>query len=346
MKTVRFFERASLRELFYAWGMVLSVLSMAAVPAGWAQEGGASLAAEQAIRDQREAAAQRADYEDWTTPGLETSHLVATEPLFGEKNDLGDFSRELLQVKWRAGDSIELYVVKPKGVERPPVIVYLYGHPAETERFQDDEFCKMLVKGGYAALGFVPALSGQRYHGRPMKEWYVSEFQETLGESAHDVQMVLNYAASRGDLDMSRVGFFGQGSGATIGILAAAVDPRIQVLDLMDPWGDWPEWMAKSTLVPENERPNFVKPEFLKKVAGLDTVDWLPKLKTQTVRVQIVDYDTITPLEAKKAIAAAVPSNMVLIHYENGKQLHDALAMGHTFDWVKGKMGEGQAAKK
>ena len=83
---------------------------------------------------------------------------------------------------------------------------------------------------------------------------------------------VLNYAASRGDLDMSRVGFFGQGSGATIGVLDAVVDPRIKVLDLMDPWGDWPARMAKSTRIPENERPNFKKPEFLTKVAGMDTV--------------------------------------------------------------------------
>jgi len=293
-----------------------------------------------------ERAAQAADYEDWKNPSLEASHLVAVRPLVGEKDDLADFTRELLQVQWRAADSIDLYVIKPKGVEKPPVILYLYGHPEDTDRFQSDELCKLLVKGGYAALGFIPALSGHRYHDRPMKEWYVSELQEVLGESAHDVQMVLNYAASRGDLDMSRVGFFGQGSGATIGVLAAAVDPRLKVLDLMDPWGDWPDWMAKSTRVPDDERANFVKPEFLKKVAGLDTVDWLPKLKTQVVRVQLVEYDTITPAAAKRAIAAAVPSRMTLVRYENGKQLHDALAMGHAFDWVKAKLGEEKEGKK
>ena len=80
-----------------------------------------------------------------------------------------------------------------------------------------------------------------------------------------------------------------------IGVLAAAVDPRIKVLDLMDPWGDWPDWMAKSTRIPEDERANFVKPEFLKKVAGLDTVDWLLKLKTQSVRLQIAEFDTVVP---------------------------------------------------
>ena len=236
-------------------------------------------------------------------------------------------------------------MIRPKGVEEPPVILFLYGHPADSDKFQNDDFCNLLVKGGFAAVGFAPALSGHRFHERPMKEWYVSEMQETLGASAHDVQMVLNYLATRGDLDMSRVGMFGEGTGGSIGILAAAVDPRIKVLDALNPWGDWPEWMAKSTRIPEKERSNFVKPEFLKKIAGLDPVDWLPRVKTATVRVQISEPDTITPTAAQKAIAAAVPGTMTLVRYKDGKQLYDALALGKTFDWIKAQVSAGKAAE-
>jgi hypothetical protein len=39
--------------------------------------------------------------------------------------------------------------------------------------------------------GFVSALTGHRYHDRPMKEWFLSELQECLAV-AHDVQLVLN----------------------------------------------------------------------------------------------------------------------------------------------------------
>src|ERR1022692_4628664 len=76
--------------------------------------------------------------------------------------------------------------------------------------------------------GFVSALTGQRYHDRPMKEWFVSELPEALGSSVHDVQMILNYLADRNDLDMTRVGMYGQGSGGTIAILAASADPRLK----------------------------------------------------------------------------------------------------------------------
>jgi len=69
-----------------------------------------------------------------------------------------------------------------------------------------------------------------------MKEWFVSELQESLGKSAHDVQMVLNYLADRGDVDMGNVGVFGVGAGGTIAVMAASVDSRIKAIDLLDPW--------------------------------------------------------------------------------------------------------------
>lgn len=152
-----------------------------------------------------------------------------------------------------------------------------YGH---TDIFKEETFQAAVTKDGFAAVGFVSALTGHRYHDRPMREWFVSELQESLATSAHDVQMVLNYLATRTDLDMTRVGMFTQGSGATIGVLAAAVDPRIRVLDALDFWGDWPTWMANSPFVPEEERADYIKPEFLKKVAALDPVEWLPQNST------------------------------------------------------------------
>src|SRR5262249_42588244 len=151
------------------------------------------------------------------------------------------------------------------------------------------EFCRALTQNGFAAVGFVSALTGPRYQNRPQKKWFISELEESLGSSVHDVQMILNYLASRGDLDTDRVGMWGDGSGASIALMAAAVDSRIKALDLLDPWGDWPDWLAKSTLIPEDERADYLKPEFLNKLAGLDPVKWLPQLKTENVRLQYIE---------------------------------------------------------
>ena len=86
----------------------------------------------------------------------------------------------------------------------------------------------------------------------------MSELQEALSTSTHDVQMVLNYLEARKDLDMNHVGMYGQGSGGAIAILAAATDPRITALNVTDPWGDWPDWLKGSKQIPEEERATYL----------------------------------------------------------------------------------------
>ena len=276
--------------------------------------------------------------EDWTSLNLATSNLRAEKPLRGQKDDFATFTRELLQVQWRPGDAIDLYIIRPKGIVKPPVILYLYGYPSETDRFRDNDYCDRITRNGFAAVGFVSALTGHRYHDRPMKEWFVSQLQEALASSTHDVQMILNYLAERGDVDMSNVAMFGEGSGGTIAILAAAADPRIQTLDLLDPWADWPEWLAHSYVVPEEERKNYVTPEFLAKVAPLDPVLWLPQLQTPHVRLQQVMDDSETPQAAKQRLEAAAPRNAAVQRYEDTSKLFTAVSGGRLFDWMKQTM--------
>jgi len=273
--------------------------------------------------------------EDWSSLSLSGSELVPQTPTFGGKDDLPGFTRELIQVKWRMGDPIDLYIIRPKYVPKPRVILYLYSYPSETERFRDNEYCARVTSGGVAAVGFVSALTGHRYAMRPMKEWFVSELQEALGSSVHDVQMILNFLAKRDDLDVNNVGMFGTGSGGTIAILAAAVDPRIKAIDVLGPWGDWPDWMATSSRIPENERSNFIKPEFLKKIAPLDPVLWLPKVKAEHVRIQNVADDTITPKAVQTRIESAAPASAKLQRYETTRQFYEAASAGRLFQWVK-----------
>jgi hypothetical protein len=225
--------------------------------------------------------------------------------------------------------------MKPKGVKKPPVILYLYGYPSDTDRFKDEGFQKKVTKDGFAAVGFVSALTGHRYHDRPMREWFISELQESLAASAHDVQMVLDYLATRGDLDMTRVGMFSQGSGASIGILTSAVDPRIKVLDALDPWGDWPTWMATSPFVPEDERAQYVKPEFLKKAATLEPIEWLPKIQAKQFRFQDTIFERNTPKIAKERLRAAVPAGTIVVIYETPEEFNALVRGKKELEWIQ-----------
>jgi len=272
--------------------------------------------------------------EDWTSPALTSSHLMPARPL-EFINEYPRYTMELLRVQWRWGDPIDLYVMKPKGVRRPPVILYLYGYPTDTDVFKNDAYEDLVTKDGFAAVGFVSALTGHRYHDRPMKEWFLSELQECLATSAHDVQMVLNYLAARDDLDMNRVGMFAQGSGASIAILASAVDPRIKVLEALDPWGDWPTWMATSPFVPEDERAEYMKPEFLKKAAALEPVEWLLKIQARKFRLDDELFETNTPKAAKEKLRAAVPAGASVVLYKNMEEFKAAFQDGKNLQWIQ-----------
>lgn len=276
--------------------------------------------------------------EDWNAIDLAHSGLPLNPPgaaLVDKTNLQGGCTRELLRLQWRPGDPIDLYVIRPNGSKKFPVVLFLYNYMSDDNLFQEERWCARAVENGFAIVGFPSALSWVRLHPpRPMKQWFVSELQEALATSAHDVQMILNYLESRDDLDVHRVGMFGQGSGGAVAILAAAADPRIAVLDLMDPWGDWPDWLKYSAQVPEEERSSYLTPEFLDRVSGLDPVDYLPRLKGKAVRIQQVLADPVTPAAARDKIAAAAQPPDVISRYPTWTAESEALGNNGIVGWL------------
>jgi hypothetical protein len=277
--------------------------------------------------------------EDWTKLSVSGLDWQPLPPMPGGTVERPEFTREYVRLQWRQNDAVDVFVVLPRGVRKPHVVLYLYGYPNDLSRFASDEWSKGATEKGFAAVGFVSALTGERARGnRPMKEWFVSELQESLGTTTHDVQMILNYLAQRGDLNTERVGMYAQGSGASIAILAASVDSRIAALDLLNPWGDWPDWLKQSPVVPENQRAAYLRPEFLEKVAMLDPVKILPKLTTPSIRLQQVVDDPNVPPAAKERIAAALPHGAQVLQSENWTTYRKAWQEKKLWSWIKDQL--------
>ena len=167
-----------------------------------------------------------------------------------------------------------------------------------------------------------------------MREWFISELPESLVTTVHDVQMILNYLETRGDLDTTRVGMFGQGSGGSIAVLAASTDSRLKALDLLNPWADWPDWLAKSPLVAKEAQASFLKPEFLTAVEPLDPLRFLPALNSASVRVQIVDGEVDATKESTEKILASAPATAKTAHYPNGRAMYAVSSGGRLFEWL------------
>ena len=280
----------------------------------------------------------RRSVEKYSELGLEGSDLHAIPALLGSRETHDTYVRELYQVMWRANDPIDLYVIRPLGVTHPPVVLFLYSFPTDTDRFKDEAWCRRAVQGGAAAVGFVSALTGQRYNYRPFTEDFITQLPKSLAVTVHDVPFILDYLNSRGDLDMSHVGMFGQGSGGSIAILAASVEPRIKVLDLLDPWGVWPKWFSDTPLIQSKDREKYRVPLFLKQLVTLDLVAYLPGLKNRDIRIQWTD-DEGNGKRVSELMTAAAPSGVKLMHYATGRAMYMANAQGKLFSWISGELG-------
>jgi hypothetical protein len=282
-------------------------------------------------------------HESYSELTLRGSTLQMVKPELADKADVpgSGFIRERYEVSWRPKDLFDLYVIRPRGVSKPPVVMYLYSFPDDTEKFKNSEWCEMAVRGGYAAVGFVGAVAGHRMRFRPAKEWFVSEMPEALASTTHDIQMILDYLATRDDLDSSRVGIFASGSGASSAILASAVDPRIAALDLLGPWSDWPKWLAESKVVPEDERPSYLNAEFLSGVAPLEPVHWLSKVKAKIVRIQDIRTDTSFPASSQEKLEAAAPPFAVINQFGNRLSFLTNERPITLYDWIKEQLKPG-----
>jgi len=269
--------------------------------------------------------------EDLQQLKLAKQTLPAPAPFLIERDKEPEFTREFFRVEWRNGDPIDLYVIRPTLLAKPPVTIFLYGFPSETDRFRDNAWCRMVTQRGYAAVGFVSALTGQRFHGRGLTDWFGNELPFALVTTVHDVQMVLNYLDTRKDLDATQASMFGQGSGGTIAILAASVEPRLKRIDLIDPWGDWPVWLAGSSMILDEERPKLTSKVFEGSVASLDPILYLPKLDASRLRLLDVAYDRDSPAEAKKAIEAAMPKGASILRYATFGEFQAGVAGGDRF---------------
>jgi hypothetical protein len=285
------------------------------------------------------ATANDADYrEDFSSLSLKGSAFFPLPPVLGQKDDHPKmpFIRERWQMMWRPADSFDLFVCKPRGTSgKLPVILYLYTYPGTTDRFKSDDWCMTMTADGFAAVGFLSSYTGARLDMRSPATTFFTDFQESLASSVHDVQLILDYLATRGDLDMSRVGMYGQGSGGTLAILASSVDKRIRALDVVTPWGDWPNFFAQSRYVAADKRAKFLALEFQAKIAAFDPLSVLPKVQARSVRIDDVRKSGPMPEPSQERMEGAAPPTAIINQYGDPAALLPHASGGAMFAWLK-----------
>ena len=140
-------------------------------------------------------------------------------------------------------ESVPAYFVKPVGSEQPlPCILYNHAHGGKFELGKDEflagrdtlqtpAYAEALTSNGYAGLCIDAWVFGER-RGRTQTEVFKQMLwngQVLWGMMVYDSLRVLDYLASRGDVDAERIGTMGLSMGSTMSWWIAALDTRVKV---------------------------------------------------------------------------------------------------------------------
>ncbi|HEX3274405.1 MAG TPA: SUMF1/EgtB/PvdO family nonheme iron enzyme [Gemmatimonadales bacterium] len=196
--------------------------------------------------------------------------------------DEGEWTRELVQVTaGYAADSLLLYLYLPKRGSRPyPAVVYYPpggAIPNLTISKRETAHFDFLLKSGRAVL--YPVFKGtyQRKDGLQSDAQDSTIFyRDHVVMWAKDLRRGVDYLATRPEVSIARLGYYGVSWGGALGGLMPAVEPRIKVIVLEVAGLDFPP----------------VRPE-------VDPVNFLPRIHAPTLMIN-GRYDFYFPVETSQ----------------------------------------------
>jgi formylglycine-generating enzyme required for sulfatase activity/predicted Ser/Thr protein kinase len=155
-----------------------------------------------------------------------------------KEND--DWTREKITYDGAPGRSSIIVLYLPKRFSRPLQLLQ-FCPPADVAGGLNplpdvmDVILAPFVRGGRAVFGVI--LPG--YIGRPRPNHASApsrdsaEYVEEVQNNVTDIRRALDYLATRGDLDIARLGFFGPSAGSYLGAVVTAVEPRFKSVIFM-----------------------------------------------------------------------------------------------------------------
>jgi dienelactone hydrolase len=188
-------------------------------------------------------------------PALGARPALASRTLGRFEQPLGAIEKIVFRAE--PGADVPGYFCVPHGARPPyPVVICLQGHTtgmhqsiavaAEDERAPvevegDRDFALGCLRRGVAALCLEQRSFGERRELLQPRRSFHNDCHDAamralllgrtlLAERVYDVDRGIDYLASRGDVDLTRVGVMGNSGGGTVAIWAGALLPRVRFL--------------------------------------------------------------------------------------------------------------------
>jgi 2,6-dihydroxypseudooxynicotine hydrolase len=221
---------------------------------------------------------------------------------------------------------------KPAGAVKPPVVVMCMGLDSTKEEMDTNE--SVFLARGMATLAFDGPGQGEGEYDFAIR-----------GDYEVVVKAVLDYAATRSDLDGARVGLWGVSLGGYYAPRAAAFDKRIKAcIALSGPF----EWVEYFDRLPELTRHTFrvrsksrTEAEARERAATL-TLKNVAKNITCPLFIVAGKQDGIVPWQEGERLAAAASGPVVRCFLEDGNHVANNRAYRYrsqSADWMAQCLG-------
>lgn len=164
--------------------------------------------------------------------------------ILNKEDHVAYYRRELVVFTGDDGLRVPAWIAIPK-VRQPPYPLVILHHDlagSKEDFWQPDGYWGFDLTKKLLAAGFAVMTPDARHHGSriahndfealdqtAMKKGHFSQYRSLLIGSVIDTRRALDYARTRDDINMSKVGIFGYGSGGIVAVMAGVVERRIKM---------------------------------------------------------------------------------------------------------------------
>lgn len=139
--------------------------------------------------------------------------------------------------------------IPTKGNAPYPCVIVQHGY-GDSKNF-GGLIANVLAPKGYAVMAIDIEYHGERKEtGKDVISTDVKDDVRSLHQTVVDQMRMIDYLASRGDIDMSRIGYVGVSLGSFLGSILSGVDPRVKSTILIVGGGDWNKMIHTSQVPP------------------------------------------------------------------------------------------------
>jgi serine/threonine protein kinase/formylglycine-generating enzyme required for sulfatase activity len=227
-----------------------------------------------------------------------------------EAIDTSDWRREKISFNGAGGERAIAYLYLPHNAARPLQVVQMLGGSdvdsgITAVPLAAEEWLSSVVKSGRALLAVVVKGNSER----PWPPDFVKprfesiEYRDLLVNRYTDQRRALDYLETRDDVDMSRLGFVGFSSGASTGLIQAAVESRYRSVFLAA--AGLPSYFStnRPDANPINFAPHIRQPKYVlngrfdENFAGKTALEPMLKLFPEPKEVELYDGPHTPPIE-------------------------------------------------